>query len=90
MTASVSFEYSVPYARRMSTLDHLTKGRISWNVVTSYLSSGTLNLGLSGPEACDQRCVVAEGYPEIAKSCGKPIGKMMRWFEMRCAVNTRT
>ena len=26
-----------PFARRMSTLDHLTKGRVGWNIVTSYL-----------------------------------------------------
>lgn len=65
VTASVSFEHPFPFARRMSTLDHLTKGRIGWNVVTSYLSSGALNLGLTGQEAHDRRYDVAEEYLEV-------------------------
>jgi FMN-dependent oxidoreductase (nitrilotriacetate monooxygenase family) len=65
VTASVSFEHPFPFARRMSTLDHLTKGRVGWNVVTSYLSSGALNLGLSGQEAHDRRYEVAEEYLEV-------------------------
>ncbi|WP_049314715.1 LLM class flavin-dependent oxidoreductase, partial [Pseudomonas aeruginosa] len=32
LTASLSFEHPYPFARRLSTLDHLTKGRIGWNV----------------------------------------------------------
>ena len=47
ITASTGFEHPYPFARRMSTLDHLTKGRVGWNVVTSYLESGAKNLGLA-------------------------------------------
>lgn len=65
VTASVSFEHPFPFARRMSTLDHLTNGRIGWNVVTSYLSSGALNLGLTGQQAHDRRYDVAEEYLEV-------------------------
>jgi len=32
---SISFEHPYPFARRMSTLAHLTDGRVGWNVVTS-------------------------------------------------------
>ena len=32
------FEHPYPFARRMSTLDHLTKGRVGWNIVTGYLA----------------------------------------------------
>ena len=45
LTASLSFEHPYPFARRLSTLDHLTKGRVGWNIVTSYLESGAKNLG---------------------------------------------
>ena len=45
LTASISFEHPYPFARRMSTLDHLTDGRVGWNVVTSYLKSGAENMG---------------------------------------------
>lgn len=65
VTASVSFEHPYPFARRMSTLDHLTRGRIGWNVVTSYLNSGALNLGVSGQEAHDRRYEIAEEYLEV-------------------------
>src|SRR5438034_604488 len=39
VTSNLSFEPPYPFARRMSTLDHLTEGRIGWNVVTGYLDS---------------------------------------------------
>lgn len=45
LTAPLSFEHPYPFARRISTLDHLTKGRIGWNIVTSCLESGARNIG---------------------------------------------
>ncbi|WP_349903832.1 LLM class flavin-dependent oxidoreductase [Parafrigoribacterium humi] len=65
VTASVSFEHPYPFARRMSTLDHLTRGRIAWNVVTSYLNSGALNLGVSTQVAHDRRYDIADEYLEV-------------------------
>jgi len=65
VTSSVSFEHPFPFARRMSTLDHLTRGRVAWNVVTSYLTSGALNLGVSGQVAHDRRYDIAEEYLEV-------------------------
>lgn len=45
---TISTTYAQPYslARQLSTLDHLTEGRVAWNVVTSYLESEAVNLGL--------------------------------------------
>lgn len=65
ITASVSFEHPYPFARRMSTLDHLTRGRAGWNVVTSYLNSGALNLGVDGQVAHDRRYDIADEYLEV-------------------------
>ncbi|STQ45961.1 Nitrilotriacetate monooxygenase component A [Ewingella americana] len=48
LTASLSFEHPYPFARRLSTLDHLTKGRVGWNIVTSYLESGARQHWLQG------------------------------------------
>lgn len=47
---TISTTYAQPYslARQLSTLDHLTEGRMAWNVVTSYLESEAVNLGLDG------------------------------------------
>jgi FMN-dependent oxidoreductase (nitrilotriacetate monooxygenase family) len=65
ITASVSFEHPYPFARRMSTLDHLTRGRAGWNVVTSYLNSGALNMGMDAQEAHDRRYDIADEYLEV-------------------------
>lgn len=64
VTASVSFEHPYPFARRMSTLDHLTQGRAGWNIVTSYLTSGARNLG-QPPLSHDQRYALAEEYLQV-------------------------
>ena len=65
LTASLSFEHPYPFARRLSTLDHLTKGRAGWNIVTSYLDSGAKNIGLGGQAAHDDRYDVADEYLEV-------------------------
>ena len=65
VTASTSFEHPYTFARRMSTLDHLTKGRIGWNIVTSYLESGARNLGLEGQVRHDNRYDIADEYMEV-------------------------
>lgn len=65
ITASVAFEHPFPFARRMTTLDHLTKGRAGWNIVTSYLDSGARNLGAAKLLDHDNRYDVAEEYLEV-------------------------
>ncbi|WP_288382114.1 LLM class flavin-dependent oxidoreductase [uncultured Acinetobacter sp.] len=65
VTTSISFEHPYPFARRISTLDHLTKGRVGWNIVTSYLESGSKNLGLSTQLNHDDRYDVADEYLEV-------------------------
>jgi long-chain alkane monooxygenase len=65
ITASISFEHPYPFARRMSTIDHLTKGRAGWNIVTSYLDSGARNLGQSTQVKHDDRYDVAAEYVEV-------------------------
>ena len=65
--ATVCLTYEQPYsfARRMSTLDHLTEGRIAWNIVTSYLESAAVNLGLDTQIPHDERYDIAEEYMEV-------------------------
>ncbi|MGA2412490.1 MAG: LLM class flavin-dependent oxidoreductase [Candidatus Binataceae bacterium] len=65
VTCTLSFEPPYPFARRMSTLDHLTKGRIGWNIVTGYLDSAARGTGLSAQSAHDQRYEIAEEYMEL-------------------------
>jgi alkanesulfonate monooxygenase len=65
VTVNLSYEPPFTFARRMSTLDHLTEGRIGWNVVTGYLDSAAKGMGRDGQTAHDDRYVVAEEYMEV-------------------------
>ncbi|WP_338472570.1 LLM class flavin-dependent oxidoreductase [Niallia sp. XMNu-256] len=65
LTASTSYEHPYIFARRMSTLDHLTKGRIGWNVVTSYLNSAAVNIGLDQQISHSERYEMADEYMEV-------------------------
>jgi long-chain alkane monooxygenase len=65
VTVTLSYEPPFPFARRMSTLDHLTAGRIGWNVVTGYLDSAARGSGQSGQRPHDERYAVAEEYMEV-------------------------
>lgn len=62
-----SATYTQPYklAREFSTLDHLTKGRVAWNIVTSYLKSEAVNLGLEKQMEHDTRYDRADEYMDV-------------------------
>ena len=64
ITAGVPFEHPFAFARRLSTLDHLTKGRIGWNIVTGYLPSANRNMG-STELPHDERYELADEYMEV-------------------------
>jgi len=64
VTSSTTYEPPYQFARRMSTLDHLTGGRVGWNIVTSYLDSAARALGQGRQRAHDDRYALAEDYME--------------------------
>lgn len=64
-THSVLQEQPFNFARRISTLDHLTGGRVAWNVVTSYLEDAGRNLGFGGLPEHDERYARADEYLEV-------------------------
>jgi len=47
ITVSTSYEVPFGLARRMSSLDHLSRGRIGFNIVTSYLPNAAENFGVA-------------------------------------------
>jgi len=65
VTANLTYEQPFLFARRMSTLDHLTGGRIGWNIVTGYLDSAARAIGLDGQTAHDDRYDLADEYLEL-------------------------
>ena len=64
-TSSIYQAHPFTFARQMSTLDHLTRGRIAWNIVTTYLSNAGLNYGLGGLPPHDERYDLADEYLEV-------------------------
>lgn len=58
-----------PYllARVVSTLDHLSRGRIGWNIVTGAKSRSAQNLGLSLEVGHDERYNIADDYLKLCR-----------------------
>ncbi|GAA1337694.1 LLM class flavin-dependent oxidoreductase [Arthrobacter roseus] len=65
VTAGTAYEHPYPFARRLSTLDHLTNGRVGWNVVTGYLPSAARNMGNQDQLEHDERYDHADEYLEV-------------------------
>lgn len=65
VTCNLSYEPPYTFARRMSTLDHLTRGRIGWNIVTGYLDSAARGMGGDKMIAHDARYDIADDYMEV-------------------------
>lgn len=65
ITSSVSYEPPFTFARRMSTLDHLTNGRVGWNIVTSFGDIGAKALGRGAARAHGDRYDLADEYMSI-------------------------
>jgi FMN-dependent oxidoreductase (nitrilotriacetate monooxygenase family) len=65
VTAALTYEHPYTFARRMSTLDHLSGGRVGWNIVTGYLDSAARNLGLDRQLSHDARYDLADEYLDV-------------------------
>ena len=68
VTANLTCEQPFVFARRMSSLDQLTNGRIAWNVVTGYLDSAARAIGMSGQTAHDDRYDLADEYMALVRA----------------------
>jgi hypothetical protein len=66
VTAPVSYEPPFTLARRFSTLDHLTKGRVAWNIVTGYSNAASRAVGRDNIMPHDPRYDLADEFLEIA------------------------
>ncbi len=65
--ATASTSYVNPYilARQFSTLDHMTDGRVGWNIVTSWSKSVANALGAADEVPHDERYVQADEYMDV-------------------------
>jgi FMN-dependent oxidoreductase (nitrilotriacetate monooxygenase family) len=66
IATTLSTTYYHPYmaVRKLSTLDHLTRGRAGWNIVTSFHEGESRNFGME-PIPHDQRYERANEYMEV-------------------------
>jgi len=64
-TSSTLQAHPFEFARRVSTLDHLTRGRIGWNIVTSHLENASRNFGQDRLLDHDERYRQADEYLEV-------------------------
>lgn len=62
VTANLTYEHPYQFARRFATLDHLTGGRVGWNIVTGYLDSGAKGMGQGANRTHDTRYDAAEDF----------------------------
>lgn len=62
VTCNLAYEPPYLFARRMSSLDHITQGRIGWNIVTGYLNSAARALGYAEQMRHDDRYDLADEF----------------------------
>ena len=65
ITSSILQEHPFDFARKISTLDHASKGRIAWNIVTSLSDNAWRNFGYDGITAHDDRYAWADEYVDV-------------------------
>ncbi len=66
-TASTTYNEPYAIARRFASLDHISKGRAGWNVVTSTTNSEARNFGRASNMAHDQRYDRAGEFVDVVK-----------------------
>jgi len=65
-TSSTLQEHPFNLARKLSTLDHFSRGRVGWNIVTGYADGAARNFGLAAVGDHDARYAQAQEYVEVA------------------------
>lgn len=66
-TMSTSFYQPFHLARLVSTLDHLTGGRVGWNIVTSAGAIAAQNFGMEDLPPHDERYEIAEEFVDVVE-----------------------
>lgn len=66
-TASTTFSEPFNLARQMGSLDHISGGRVGWNVVTSYTDDQAQNYGLDKIPARPDRYAKAQEFLDVVR-----------------------
>src|SRR5258708_2272766 len=70
MIATASTTYTEPFnlARQFASLDHISNGRIAWNIVTSWLATAARNFGGTGQVSHADRYARGEEFMTVVKA----------------------
>src|SRR4051794_35065326 len=70
LIATCSTTYTEPFnlARQFGSLDHISNGRVGWNIVTSWLATAADNFGGAGQPSHAERYARAEEYMAVVKA----------------------
>ena len=70
LIATASTTYTEPFnlVRQLTSLDHISKGRIGWNIVTSNSKATAQNYGYEDQISHDDRYTRADEFMEVAKA----------------------
>ncbi len=67
LIATCSTTYTEPFnlARQFASIDHMSNGRVGWNIVTTWLATASGNYGGQGPLSHAERYQRAEEYMRV-------------------------
>src|SRR6201987_4549154 len=70
MIATASTTYTEPFnlARQFASLDHISNGRVAWNIVTSWLATAARNFGGAGQVSHADRYARGEEFMTVVKT----------------------
>src|SRR5215204_3872693 len=70
LIATCSTTYTEPFnlARQRGSLDHISNGRVGWNIVTSWLATAAANFGGAGQVSHADRYARAEEFMAVVKA----------------------
>lgn len=70
LIATASTTYSEPFnlARQFGSLDHISGGRVGWNIVTSWLAAAARNYGGESLIGHDERYARGEEFVQVVKA----------------------
>ncbi len=70
LVATINTNFSEPYnvARQLASLDHITGGRVGWNVVSSFNEATARNFGIQELRGHGERYDRAEEFVAVVKS----------------------
>jgi FMN-dependent oxidoreductase (nitrilotriacetate monooxygenase family) len=69
LAATASTTYTEPYnlARMLASIDHMSGGRVAWNVVTGAFAEAAANFGTAKHPPHEERYAIAEEFLKVAK-----------------------